>query len=199
MAGLISFFGVVLIARPDQAWFSPSTDQNGVTPIQHLWAVAILLLSDLGATVAFTTIRIIGSRAHPVLSVNYYGVVSIVISGFLLFLPLSPQTSFTTPRGAHEWVLLLGLSIFGFGLQMLMTAGLVKDSSPRATNMMYSSIVFSLGMDWAIWGLVPRWTSWVGGGIVVCATVWAAMSKKVEAEKLGDEEYRVVAGEDDGH
>jgi drug/metabolite transporter (DMT)-like permease len=73
---------------------------------------------------------------------------------------------------------------------------LVKDSSPRATNMMYSSIVFSLGMDWAIWGLVPRWTSWVGGVIVVCATVWAAMSKKVEPEKLGDEEYRVVAGEE---
>lgn len=175
--------------------------KDGVTPAQHLYAVLIVLFGDLGATVAFTTIRVMGPRAHPLLSVNYYGFFSALISGALLFLPFSSEVSFSLPHGAHEWVLLLGLGVFGFGLQTLLTAGLVKDSSPRATNMMYSSVVFSLGMDWAIWGLVPAWTSWVGGGVVVGATVWAAMSKSdVEERKVRDdvEEYRVVAGEDDG-
>jgi drug/metabolite transporter (DMT)-like permease len=201
-AGLISFFGVILIARPDQLWLDPSAVKNGVTPAQHLYAVGIALISDIGATVAFTTIRVIGPRAHALISVNYYGMVSTLVSGLILLLPSNfslGNTGFSLIHSAHEWILLLGLGIFGFLLQFLMTAGLLRDSSPRATNMMYSSVVFSLGMDWAIWGLVPGWTSWVGGGVVVGATVWAAMSKKVEVGKAsGDvEEYRVVAGEED--
>jgi drug/metabolite transporter (DMT)-like permease len=201
LAGAVSFFGVILIARPDKLWFNSSPDikegVQAVTPIQRLWAVIMVLISDLGATAAFTTIRVIGPRAHPLISVNYYGFIAMLMSGIFLFLPILPDVSFRLPHDSREWTLLLSIGIFGFGLQFLMTAGLVKDKSARATNMMYSSVIFGLGMDWIIWGLVPGWTSWVGGGIVVAATLWVALQKAevVEASKQSGE-YGLLATRD---
>ncbi len=60
--------------------------------------------------------------------------------------------------------------------------------------MMYSGVVFGLGLDWGIWGVVPGLWSWVGGAVVVGATVWGAMQTGGEGGK--DEEYAAVAGEE---
>jgi drug/metabolite transporter (DMT)-like permease len=197
-AGLICFFGVIVIARPDQIWFgtTESYEDKGlpaVTPMQHVIAVVAVLISDLGGTVAFTSIRVVGTRVHPLISVNYYALLSTILSGALLLIPALP-VSFRLPRNIREWGLMLGIGVFGFGLQFLMTAGLVKDKSPRATNMMYSSVVFGVVMDWTIWGVVPGWSSWVGGAVVVGATVWVAMSKVEVVEK---ESYELVHGDDE--
>jgi drug/metabolite transporter (DMT)-like permease len=134
------------------------------------------------------------------MSVNYYGFIALILSGLILLLPVFPDISFRLPHGYREWVLLIGLGIFGFCLQFLVTAGLVKDKSSRATNMMYSSVIFGLGLDYAIWGAVPGWTSWVGGSIVVVATLWGAMQSGdsgVQNGQVGrDEEYAMVPGEE---
>lgn len=62
--------------------------------------------------------------------------------------------------------------------------------------MMYSSIVFGLLLDWAVWGVVPGWLSAVGGTIVVSATIWGALQKPDKAGVKGvrDEEYAMVPG-----
>jgi drug/metabolite transporter (DMT)-like permease len=207
LGALVSFLGVVMIARPDKLWFQSSSDPSGmvdtiptVTPIQRLTAVILAIISDVGGGVAFACIRVIGSRAHPVLSVNYYAFVSMILSGIFLFMPFVPKVAFRLPKSGNEWLLLTGIGLFGFGLQFAMTAGLIKDKSARAVNMMYSSVVFGLGMDWLIWGIVPIWSSWVGGGVVITSTLWVAMQKTEVVERLkeGSEEYGLVAGEEVG-
>lgn len=180
-AGLISFTGVILIARPERVWFSSGEGQGtetgaGVSPVQHLIAVAAILISNLGGTMAMTAIRVIGSRAHPLISVNYYAIMSTLVSAVVLLLPIFPG-AFRLPHDARQWTLMVGIGIFGFGLQFLMTLGLVKDKTARATNMMYSSVVFGLVADWVIWNNIPIWSSWAGSAIVISSTVWAAMSK----------------------
>ncbi|KAK4904590.1 hypothetical protein LTR66_017887, partial [Elasticomyces elasticus] len=96
IGGLISLFGVLLIARPTSlfsAWsHAPPASADGdmvppvngtvgipdasnydnVTPSQRLMAVGLALLGVLGAACAYTTIRWIGKRAHPLISVNYF-------------------------------------------------------------------------------------------------------------------------------
>jgi drug/metabolite transporter (DMT)-like permease len=137
---------------------------------------------------------------HPLISVNYYAFIATLFSGLVLLLPLFPSVTFRLPSGLREWGLLIGLGIFGFFLQFLMTSGLVKDKSSRATNMMYSSVVFGLGVDFAIWGAVPGALSWVGGAVVTTATVWGSMQKaetggrRVDAG--GNEEYAMVPGDE---
>lgn len=205
LAGLVSFFGVILIAQPGSLFQSspksnPSSeapDEAIVSPHQRLFAVLLGLLGVLGATCAYTTIRVIGPRAHPLLSVNYYGFIATLFSGLILLMPIFPETTFRLPSGMREWGLLLGLGVFGFFLQFLMTAGLVRDNSSKATNMMYSSVLFGLVLDYVIWDAVPGWSSWMGGAVVVTATVWGAMQKSEDgARKGGDEEYAMVPGEE---
>lgn len=97
---LVSLFGVILIARPttffqafgnappasgtgDMAPSGNSTANTAeshadasnyetVTPQQRLSAVGIALVGVVGSVCAMTTIRWIGKRAHPLVSVNYF-------------------------------------------------------------------------------------------------------------------------------
>jgi len=196
-----------LIAQPGPLSKLPGSHANtnmpeevSATPAQRLSAVLLGLMGVLGGTCAYTTIRVIGTRVHPLISVNYYALIANCFSGLVLLLPIFPDISFRLPHGFREWGLLIGLGIFGFFLQFLMTLGLVKDKSSRATNMMYSSVVFGLLADFAIWGVVPTWLSWAGGAIVTAATVWGSMQKGdtgVQKAEVGrDEEYAMVPGDE---
>jgi drug/metabolite transporter (DMT)-like permease len=93
IGSLVAFLGVVLIAHPAALFTSSgpstvappeiptnmtdtSTDEPAIghdaTPQQRLEAIGFGLIGVLGAAGAFTTIRWIGKRAHPLISVNYF-------------------------------------------------------------------------------------------------------------------------------
>ena len=106
IAGVVSFLGVVLIARPTSliphssstAPASSGTGVNGgigsayatspktsqdldhATPSQRLAAVGVALIGVGGSVCAYTTIRWIGQRAHPLISVNSFAAWSMVLS-----------------------------------------------------------------------------------------------------------------------
>jgi drug/metabolite transporter (DMT)-like permease len=196
LAGLIALLGVIIIAHP--AIIFGSVDDNvgtstnelsarkagkvdDVSPTQRLLAIGISVLGIFGASGAYTTIRIIGNRAHALMSVNYFAMLG--TAGSALALVLIPGISFTMPVGAREWALLILLGVLGFVLQFLLTAGLQLDKSSKATSMLYSQVVFALLFDWAIWGVLPGGWSLVGGGIVVASTLWIALQKTEQKEK----------------
>ncbi|KAI1004953.1 hypothetical protein K3495_g3267 [Podosphaera aphanis] len=191
LAGIVALIGIIIIAHPDIIFkeilspkdsplsFAHPAATNpkeilAVTPKQRLVAILVATLGIIGASGAYTTIRIIGKRAHALLSVNYFAFLC-TISSFS-FLLLLPGMSFTTPHGV-EWILLLSIGLLGFVLQFLLTKGLQLDSSSKATSMLYSQIVFALFMDWIVWGMLPDWWGVAGGFIVVASTLWSALTK----------------------
>ena len=141
-AGLVSLVGVILIARPTSLFTallgadssSPSdgdlatgnpdaapsngtmaadaSNYDNVTPVERLSAVGIALIGVLGSATAYTTIRWIGKRAHPLISVNYFAggcfVVSIVMQSIL------PGVGFLLPADLKEWGYLFFLGTCGF-------------------------------------------------------------------------------------
>lgn len=139
-AALTSLVGVILIARPTSLFAAFSGHDNdipasgdgdfvpgngtapinapdagsdaGVTPVQRAMAVGIALIGVLGSAIAFTTIRWIGKRAHPLISVNYFAAwcffVSIVMQSVL------PGVGFILPADLKEWGYLIFLGICGF-------------------------------------------------------------------------------------
>lgn len=142
LAALVSVVGVALIARPttlfagftsedappatgnsdvipDGNTTSPTGGENSnasnyedVTPSQRLMAVGIALIGVLGAATAYTTIRWIGKRAHPLISVNYFAAWSTIVSIFMmLFLP---DVGFLLPADLKEWGYLIFLGTCGF-------------------------------------------------------------------------------------
>ncbi len=149
IAGFLSLVGVVFIARPASLLNSsnaqqgdgqssstvhsnttypisanppPSSDALQPTQHQHLLAVLFAMIGVLGATTAMTTIRKIGTRAHPLISVNYFAIWCTIVS--LVAVLAVPSVGFRLPGNVQEWALLLTLGTFGFVMQFLMTAGL---------------------------------------------------------------------------
>jgi drug/metabolite transporter (DMT)-like permease len=141
MAAYISLFGVVLIARPVSLFasllhsnepVSPgisdgdivsfnmtagnpdslATDYDSVTPTQRATAVGIAMIGVLGATGAYTTIRWIGKRAHPLISVNYFAVMCTIVS--LIAMLTLPGVGFLLPRSLKDWCYLIFLGVCGF-------------------------------------------------------------------------------------
>lgn len=202
--------GVVLIAHPASI-FGPVDDDVGagktggideVTPAQRLIAIAVSVVGIFGASGAYTTIRIIGDRAHALMSVNYFALLGTVGSTFALL--VTPGIGFVMPQGGREWTLLLVLGVLGFVLQFLLTAGLQLDKSSKATSMLYIQVIFALIFDWAIWGVLPGRLSILGGSIVIVSTLWAALQKtqppKVISPKASiiDEETALLGAQAQG-
>ncbi|EEH36051.1 hypothetical protein PAAG_00374 [Paracoccidioides lutzii Pb01] len=133
MAALASLSGVVLIAKPSLLVHgfsavvggSADADADAATDTERYkrtLGMLSALLGVLGATVAYSSIRIIGKRAHPLVSVTYFSAITTVVS--LLGVLLIPSVTFRFPENVTEWLLLVGLGTCGFILQFLLTAGL---------------------------------------------------------------------------
>lgn len=148
---LISLVGVVFIARPttllqalgegsdaqsagnttSHAAESDASNYENVTPMERLMAVGIAMIGVCGTIIAFTTIRWIGKRAHPLISVNYFAAWCTLVS-FVMQLVL-PNVGFLFPTDLKEWGYLFFLGVCGFIMVRTQRAGwlisLTKDHS----------------------------------------------------------------------
>ncbi|KAJ4403574.1 hypothetical protein N0V91_006447 [Didymella pomorum] len=223
IAAYVSLFGVVLIARPVSlfAFLSHSNepvppasgdsdvvvlvnatadahrlaaDFETVTPAQRASAVGVALLGVLGAAGAYTTIRWIGKRAHPLISVNYFATWCTIVS-IVMMLAL-PGVGFLLPRSLKDWCYLTFLGVCGFVMQFLLAAGLQYEKSSRATNMVYVQMLFALSFDKLIWGTTPGALSIIGSSLILGSAIYVAMHKEapkqagVERERGDQEEGR---------
>jgi NhaP-type Na+/H+ or K+/H+ antiporter len=136
IAAYVSLFGVVLIARPLSLFSSMSqsseptavgtviaeatnatvhnsaSDYDNVTPAERALAVGVAMLGVVGAAGAYTTIRWIGKRAHPLISVNYFAVWCTIVSTVMMF--ALPGVGFLLPANLKDWCYLFFLGICGF-------------------------------------------------------------------------------------
>ncbi|KAJ5138026.1 hypothetical protein N7526_004259 [Penicillium atrosanguineum] len=104
-AGIVSLVGVVLIARP----FRDRKDDEGTDSYHHVLATVVAFFGVLGAAGAYTSIRMIGRRAHPLVSVTYFSSVTTIISAVAML--AVPGVPFRFPGNTTEWVLLTGLGV----------------------------------------------------------------------------------------
>ena len=159
-AGLVSLVGVILIARPTSLFagltggtdappasgtpdVSPSnsttpdadaSNYEDVTPAERLSAVGIALIGVIGSATAYTTIRWIGKRAHPLISVNYFAAGCFIVS--VVMQVVLPGVGFLLPADAKEWGYLFFLGTCGFVMvgSRLSISGLVKSEMKCANS-----------------------------------------------------------------
>jgi len=204
IAGLVALIGVVIIAHPpwlfgevnDELHQKKPSGIDRVSPTQRFIAIVVSIIGVAGASGAYTLIRVIGDRAHALMSVNYFALLSTV--GSTIALLVIPDIGFRNPQSAKEWVLLIAMGVFGFALQFLLTAGLQLDKSPKATSMLYVQVIFALTFDWGIWGVIPGAWSMFGGAIVIASTLWSALQKpqRKAGKKSSPDEESALLGAD---
>ncbi|KAL9045942.1 MAG: hypothetical protein Q9214_001105 [Letrouitia sp. 1 TL-2023] len=210
IAGLLSLFGVVLIARPTSIFGSHGDlavipgkvdnvtsattasyptkpdESHTVTPIQRLTAVGVALVGVLGASCAYTTIRWIGKRTHPLVCINYFAAMATLIATLVLL--FVPGMDFKLPQGLKQWALLASLGICGFLMQLMLTAGLTYEKSSRATNIVYTQMLFALGFDKIVFDVTPGVLSVVGSSLILGSALYIAVQGNRARDGSGDEQ-----------
>ncbi|KAI9688488.1 MAG: hypothetical protein M1822_001437 [Bathelium mastoideum] len=169
-----------------------ASSYDDVTPAQRLTAVGVALVGVIGGATAYTTIRWIGKRAHPLISVNYFAAWCTIVS-IVLMLAL-PSVGFLIPSGLKDWAYLVFLGTCGFIMQFLLAAGLSHERSSRATNMTYTSMLFALAFDKLFFGTTPGITSIIGSSLILGSAIYVAMQKSARRE----EEDRVIGRRQNG-
>ncbi|RYP93807.1 hypothetical protein DL770_000003 [Monosporascus sp. CRB-9-2] len=222
-AGLIALVGVLLVARPpflfprvvvgptkaasDGAGSLVLDTPHGLvpapptSPAQRGFAVLCGVLGTFAAAVAYTTIRVIGKRAHSLISVNYFALVATIGSALLIL--VHPDLKFVLPQGAMQWTLLIIIGITGFMLQFLLTEGLKREKAGRATNMIYIQMVFALVVERIVWGTTPPPLSLIGAVLIIGAAIWLSLQKNhppvAQQKPVADEESSLLASQGDGN
>lgn len=203
LGALISFVGVTLIARPTtfvggipglsaavdaSSDAAPVTtehkshsDYSHVTSGQRFIAVCIAVLGALGSAMAFTTMRWIGKRAHPILSVTYFCAFCTVVSALAMI--ILPGIDFILPSNTKEWSYLIFLGCCGFAMQFLLSAGLQLEKSSRATLMVYTQMLFALIFDKLVFGTNPNLLSLLGSGMILSSAIYIAIQKESIKQK----------------
>jgi drug/metabolite transporter (DMT)-like permease len=224
IASIISLSGVVLIARPT-ALFSyfqgvpdeesavaaipnlsplnttiipPTTVQNHtVTSSQKVIAVGIALIGVIGGAIVITVLRSIGNKAHPLVTVNYFAFMVVIISGLsCAFVP--SVGGFAIPTNLKEWGLLFFLGFCGFTAQTFGAAGLQYEKSSRATNMIYTQMLFALIMDQVFFGRSPEPLSVIGSVLILGSAIAIAFKKSDNRQSKNSRDTPVATDEEIG-
>ncbi|RPB24987.1 hypothetical protein L211DRAFT_836847 [Terfezia boudieri ATCC MYA-4762] len=184
--GLISFVGVILIARPTFMFHSRTIHNTlvsiapvktpYVSPHQRTLAVAVALVGVLGAASAYSIIRVIGHRAHPLISVTYFAAMTTICSLIGLF-TIPSVGGILVPQGLLEWGLLFGLGISGFLLQFLLTKGLQLEKAGRAGSLVYTQMIWAVIFEWLVWGNAVSGLSLVGAALILGGAAWVNLQK----------------------
>ncbi|KAG1824671.1 drug/metabolite transporter superfamily [Suillus subaureus] len=178
VAGVFSLLGVVLIGRPAFLFGSLDAIPQGLpdtAPAQRLAGVGACMVSVLGNTGAYTSIRAIGKRAHPMHVMTFFSLWSTIISslGMVVFdIPVVYPTSWM-------WVLLLFIvGVFGFAAQTLLTMGLQRETVSRGVTGMYAQVFFAVVLERLLFGVVPSLLSVLGAVIIMSSALYVVMKKQ---------------------
>lgn len=175
-AGVCSLLGVVLVTRPP--FLFGSIPGGGHlpegTPTERLAAVAACMMSVLGNTGAYTSIRAIGKRAHPMHILTFLSLWCTIISCLGMSVSNIPVV-YPTPWG---WILLLMVGVFGFVTQTLLTMGLQRETVSRGVTGMYTQVLFAVVLERLIFGVMPSLLSIIGAVIIMSSALYVVMNKQ---------------------
>ncbi|KAI2467531.1 hypothetical protein F4781DRAFT_307347 [Annulohypoxylon bovei var. microspora] len=154
--------GVVLIAQPEEIFGAINAAERDVSgdATNNMKGLAFAVLGLCGGVITLTSIRCIGTRAHPLTSVNVFAWSLAIVSWIgLMIVP-----GITWPKNPLVWACLIYIGTCGLAMEFLLTVGISSDTSSAATLMIYSQIVWALILDrvlfqttinlWAILGAV---------------------------------------------
>ncbi|KAH8986202.1 integral membrane protein DUF6 [Lactarius akahatsu] len=181
LAGLCSFLGVILIARPQFLFGSPQAFLDPeVTPTQRMLSVIAALIGVAGATGAYTLIRAIGKRAHVLHSMMSFSSQCVLGStlGMILF-----KVPIVVPTRPLWLVMLFLIGIFGFLAQTLLTMGLQRETVGRGSLAIYSSIVFATMFEFTVFHTTPSTLSIIGASMIVGSAIYTTLTKQMTATK----------------
>ena len=151
---LVSFCGMLFVLKP----------QHGA---QELAGGVAAMASGLTAGCAYYNIRRLGFlQEGGIRTVFYFTLLSTLFGGALL-LVVGGNTPFSVEK--MLWALAIGVTAT-FG-QLALTRGLHYGKTVVSSALMYTSILFSGALDYALWRALPDGWGWFGIALIVGGSV----------------------------
>ncbi|GAA3510660.1 DMT family transporter [Aquimarina addita] len=127
---LMAFVGVLIIKG-----FDASIDTVGLL---------LIISSALFSGVVYVLINKIGVKDHPVVIVNYFMWISVILGGILSIFNWTKN-----PEGV-EWLFLLSLGVFGYFGQLFMTKAFQSQVTNKVVSLKYMEVIFTMivGVLW---------------------------------------------------
>jgi len=179
ISGVFSLIGVILIARPTFLFGSAvgngeGTDIEKGTPVERLMAVGIALLGVLGSTGAYTSLRAIGKRAHPLHSLVSFSTFCVVMASVGMF---NAQMLIVVPARLEFLFLLALIGVLGVVAQTLLVMGLQRETAGRGVMAIYLQIIFVTILERMFFHSMPSILSVIGTVIILTSAVYVALTK----------------------
>ncbi|KAF8876603.1 hypothetical protein CPB84DRAFT_1795735 [Gymnopilus junonius] len=185
--GIVSLFGVVLIARPT-ALFGPESHAmmmsdnrmmaDGMMMAEkgssrdRLIAVGMTLVGVMGFAGGYISIRAIGKKAHYMHNLAFFFIFPVIISTILMAATRTPWI--VVPR--WDWfALFASIIFFGFCTQSLLVLGLQRETAGRGSMAIYTQIVFAAILERIIFHVNPTFLSVLGSVLILSSAVYLSV------------------------
>lgn len=122
------------------------------------------VVSSMFAGLAYNMIRKVKSTDHPVVVVMYFPLIAIPIMTILSL------QFWKTPHGL-DWFYLLLMGLFTQVAQVYMTKAWQLENANKVASLKYVGILFALTFDFALFGIVPAWTTFLGIALVLSGVI----------------------------
>lgn len=156
----IGFLGVALILNPG----------NDLFDIYSLLA----LFSGLVIAISYVLTRKLSLNDSHHVCMFYMFFITFIISGTYALL------TWKTPD-FHTFLLLIGVGVFGSFHQDFMIRASAFAPAKITSSLLYSTLIFSIGLEWIFFKNIPKFGAWIGIILVILSsvlTVYGAIAQK---------------------
>lgn len=168
----LSIAGVLLVARPPFLFGQEYRDSDSIFESgSHLVGIGSAMVGAVGGVVstfrtkksvhywpkqcAYTTVRVIGKRAHPLMSVNYFAAALLLVS--IVAFAVYPGLEFKWRIHFTHWILLISIAVLGF-LMVSLASGLMIDANYLSRNSPWQLASRRRNpIKLLIWSILKRW------------------------------------------
>jgi drug/metabolite transporter (DMT)-like permease len=161
LAILFGFLGVIIAIDPAGNFNTTSLIAVAAT---GCWASTILFMRRLGAT-----------ESPYAVAFYFMAICSLITACVQPFVWQIP-----TPR---MLLLVLGIGFTGAMGQILMTTALKYAQASVISPFNYTGILWAVGFDLIIWGVIPAWTTVVGAGVITITGVYIFHRESIIRQK----------------
>jgi drug/metabolite transporter (DMT)-like permease len=123
-------------------------------------AGAAMLVAAACYAISSVTVRVL-SRTDTTQAIVFWLVTMLAIGAGVLALP-----DWVAIEDRH-WPIIAGIGVCGALGQWAITQAFTRGEASVVAPFEYTALAYSLGLDLALWGVVPDAVTWVGAGIIV--------------------------------
>ena len=166
-AVLVGFIGVLIISWSDIGW---STGDNGAFEIINLAAIG----SAIGGALVVIYLRKLGDTEHALTTALFYNAFGAVVFGIWTAI-----TGWNDIIDSDIW-LLMALGILAGTQQFSLGTAFRFAEATLLAPLEYMVLVFAAIAGYVFWKEIPSQSTWIGGGIIICAGLFLLHRKKVK-------------------